>query len=435
MEPLLDDAQARRWLRRILADALDAVRGDRLVERLGRPSGGHWRITSAERTLDWTLPAGRLVVVGAGKACGALAKGLESVLGDRIDDGCIITKYGHCEPLVRIRQFEAGHPLPDKAGLDATGALLRTLEGLSGQDRVIVLLTGGASALMVAPVEGVTLEEKAAVTDMLLRSRASIEEINCVRTKLSRIKGGGLLDHIAPAQALTLLLSDVPSGDHGAIGSGPTIAPSGKAMSAIEIVRRHGLHSRLPPSILEALHKAPAPPRPGSNETVVVGDNGTLVDVVRRIADREGLPLIPVDLRMNGDTHSASRAMAAALKDCPASMRPALFVSAGETTLQVSGNGKGGRNQEFALAAAMALEGVAGAALLAVGTDGTDGPTDAAGAFADGGLCARARTLGLDPARTITDNDSNTLFARTGDLIHTGPTGTNLMDIVLGLAF
>ena len=401
--------------------------------------GDSWRITVGKRTLDWPLPTdGRLVVVGAGKACASLAKGLETVLGDRIHDGCIITKYGHCEILARIRQFEAGHPLPDEAGLAATRELIDTVSSLTEKDCVVVLLTGGASSLLVAPAEGVTLEEKAAVTEMLLRSRASIEEINSVRARLSRVKGGRLLDHIAPASVLTLLLSDVPSGDCGAIGSGPTVRSRNIVIEAEDVIERYGLRASIPPAVRKAL--ASKPLSAGSsvgphNEAVVVGDHNTLFEAVKRVAEREGLPLVPVDLSLRGDTHTASHRMIAALKNCPRPSRPALFVSAGETTLEVTGPGKGGRNQEFALTAAIALEGINDAVLLAAGTDGTDGPTDAAGAFADGDLCARARSMGYDPVKAIADNDSYPLLSRTGDLLKTGPTGTNLMDLVLGLAF
>jgi hydroxypyruvate reductase len=436
---VLNSDRAKQWLRQILRETLHDVRGDRLVERLGPVSGDSWSITAGDRRFEWPLPiAGRLIVIGAGKACAALARGLERVLGDRIDDGCIITKYGHREELAHIRQYEAGHPLPDEAGVAATDELLRTVNGLTARDCVIVLLTGGASSLLVAPVNGVSLAEKVAVTGSLLRSRAAIEEINCVRTALSRIKGGRLLGNLAPASVLTLLLSDVPSGDDGAIGSGPTIPRRADGMDAGEIVRRYGVDAVLPESVRDALARDRADAtvaQPTLRETVVVGDRATLVRAAADAARRHALPLVPVDLRMAGDTHVAARAMADALISRAADERPALLMSAGETTLEVTGGGCGGRNQEYALVAAMALEGIDGAVMLAAGTDGTDGPTDAAGAFADGALCARARAIGLDPRAAIADNDSNTLLARTGDLIHTGPTGTNLMDVVLGLAF
>lgn len=432
-------AEARSLLASLFGSALDAVRGDHLVESLGRPTGTSWPIVQEGQAIDWPIdPEGRLIVIGAGKAAAAMAKGIESLFGDRIDDGCIIVKHGHRAPLRRIRQWEAGHPLPDEAGLAATAELLRTVEGLTRKDSVIVLLTGGASALLVAPAQGITLAEKAATTGLLLRSGASIEEINCVRKRLSRVKGGQLLDHIAPAACLTLLLSDVPSGDHGSIGSGPTIRSSPGCGNPLEIVARHGLLDQIPSAVRALLAKPQAVPShrgSGRDDVILLGDSGSAIAAVRQAAQAAGLGFHIVDANMTGNTHTQARSMAAALRGCPAGLRPALFVSAGETTLAVKGDGKGGRNQEFALVAALELEDVERVALLSAGTDGTDGPTDAAGAFADGSLVARAQALGLNALEMLARNDSHTLFRRTQDLLRTGPTGTNVMDLVLGIAF
>lgn len=438
MGDLPQAAATRALLKNIYVEALDAVRGERLVEGLGIPQGDHWRIRHRGKAINWPLhPEGRIFVIGAGKAAGSLAKGLETLLGDRLSDGCVIVKHGHAEPLTRIRQLQAGHPIPDAQGVDATAEMLRTVEGLTERDSVIVLLTGGASALMVAPIEGLTLHEKAAVTDMLLRSGASIEEINAVRKRLSRVKGGGLLRHLQPASVLTLLISDVPSGNLDMIGSGPTFPCSADFTDPMAILARYGLEQAVPTSIRDALAKEmQAPPEPaGRHEALMLADSAMLVEAVHGIAAREGLSAYDVDAGMAGNTHDAALRMADALRAVPPQDRPALLVSAGETTLQVKGNGLGGRNQEFALVAALALAGEGNAALLAAGTDGTDGPTDAAGAFADGALHERARAAGLDPAEMLARNDSYRLFKATGDLVHTGPTGTNVMDLVLGIAF
>ena len=431
-------AAARALLKSVYLEALESVRGERLVEALGRPDGDCWRIRHRGEVIDWPLPpGGRIVVVGAGKAVGSLAKGLETLLGDRISDGCIIVKHGHHEPLTRIRQLEAGHPIPDAQGVAATAELLRTVKGLTERDRVIVLLTGGASSLMVAPVDGVSLQEKAAVTGMLLRSGASIEEINAVRKRLSRVKGGRLLERIGAAPALTLLISDVPSGDVGMIGSGPTIAAEEGQEDALAILDRHGLTPSLPASIQAALSRKDegAAVTVAENRTLLLADSATLVEAVHGIAAWEGLTVRDVDIAMAGNTHDAALGMVDALRTVPLQDRPMLLVSAGETTLQVNGDGLGGRNQEYALVAALALAGEGHAALLSVGTDGTDGPTDAAGAFADGMLAGRAQDVGIDPSETLARNDSYRLFKATGDLFHTGPTGTNVMDLVLGIAF
>ena len=434
----MQTAAARALLESIYLEALQSVRGERLVASLGVPEGGHWSIRHQGKAIDWPLaPDGRIVVIGAGKAVGSLAKGLETLLGDRISDGCIIVKHGHDELLTRIRQLQAGHPIPDAQGMEATAEMLRTVEGLTDRDSVIVLLTGGASALMVAPVDGVTLEEKAATTEILLRSGASIEEINAVRKRLSRVKGGGLLHHVGPASVLTLLISDVPSGDICMIGSGPTLAGGEGAEDPIAILKRYGLQDTVPASIRRALAKGvhPVPKTVGRRETLLLAESAMLVEAVHRIAAREGVAVGDVDTAMAGNTHDAALAMAAAMRVVPPQDRPMLLVSAGETTLQVTGDGLGGRNQEFALVAAMALAGQDNAVLLAAGTDGTDGPTDAAGAFADGGLHERARAVGLNPAEMLARNDSYRLFDATGDLFLTGPKGTNVMDLVLGIAF
>ena len=432
------NAAARALLESVYLEAIESVRGERLVEALGRPDGDCWRIRHHGAVVDWPLPVGgRIVVVGAGKAVGSLAKGLEALLGDRITDGCIIVKHGHHEPLTRIRQLEAGHPIPDAQGVEATWEMLRTVEGLTDRDNVIVLLTGGASALMVAPVDGVTLEEKAAVTDMLLRSGASIEEINSVRKRLSRVKGGRLLERIGPASVLTLMISDIPSGDIGMIGSGPTIAAGEGQVDAMAILARYGLDGQVPPSISCALagKQDCARPARGRSEALLLADSGTLVAAVHGIAARQGLAVRDVDTAMAGNTHDAAATMADALLAVPQQERPMLLVAAGETTLQVKGDGLGGRNQEYALVAAMALAGSRGVALLSAGTDGTDGPTDAAGAFADCALIQRALAAGIDPTDSLKRNDSHGLLEATGDLFHTGPTGTNVMDLVLGIAF
>ncbi|KFG91930.1 MOFRL domain protein [Sphingobium herbicidovorans NBRC 16415] len=439
MGDLSQVAAVRALLKNIYVEALESVRGERLVEGLGAPQGDRWRISHRDKVIDWPLhPDGRIVVIGAGKAAGSLAKGLETLLGDRISDGCIIVKHGHAEPMLRrIRQRQAGHPIPDAQGVEATTEMLRRVEGLTERDTVIVLLTGGASALMVAPADGVTLEEKAAVTDLLLRSGASIEEINAVRKRLSRVKGGGLLDHVGSASVLTLLMSDIPSGDLCMIGSGPTIARREDAASPMAILARYGLEQAVPASIRDILAKEepPATRAAGRQEALILADSAMLVEAVHGIAAREGLTVHNVDAAMAGNTHDAALKMTVALRAVPPQDRPALLVSAGETTLQVKGDGLGGRNQEYALVAALALAGEHNAALLAAGTDGTDGPTDAAGAFADGALHERAGAAGLDAEEMLARNDSYHLFEETGDLFHTGPTGTNVMDLVLGIAF
>jgi len=435
--------EARQLLAEIFASAVAAVRGDCLIEAVSRLEGRRWICRAPDREINVDLPQdGRVFVVGAGKAAASMAKGLETQFAERIAGGCIIVKYGHTEALERIEQIEAGHPVPDSNGLAGTARLLAMLEGLRAEDRVFVLLTGGASALLVAPVDGVTLSDKAALTQALLRSHASIYEINTVRKALSRIKGGRLAERIAPAQLITLLISDVPGGDVATIGSGPTVCEPAPGGDALAILERHGVVGQTPQSILRHLagqrERGPALPcATASGETLVLANSAALVREVDALAAKAGLPVVHVDVAMAGGTHAAARGFAQAMKAhlAQGNPRPCLFVSAGETTLQVNGSGLGGRNQEFALIAAQELAGEESIVVLASGTDGTDGPTEAAGGYADGTTCQRAAASGLAIEQALADNDSHTVLSALGDLHVTGPTGTNVMDLVLGLAF
>lgn len=428
----------RVLLEALFRRALRSVEGAQLVRSRSRLDADCWRYSGPRGALDFDIPAdGRLIVVGAGKAAASLALGLEDVLGDRIDDGCIVVKYGHTEKLKHIRQYEAGHPLPDANGVEGTRRLLATLDGLTPCDRVIVALTGGASALLVDPVDGVTLDDKAAVTRLMLHSGASIDEINAVRKTLSNVKGGGLLARIAPASSVTLLISDVPDGDFGTIGSGPTIAERENGPDAEAIFRRYNLLERLPAGVVDAVRhrRSQGGDRPsGRHDVLLLADSADLVREVGNAAAQAGLQSRVVSAAMHGETHEEADAFVdAAITAVRAGERGLLLVGAGETTLEVTGGGTGGRNQEFALHAARRLDGVDGITLLAAGTDGTDGPTDAAGGFADGGSWQRAIAAGLDPGGALADNDSHPLLAALGDLLVTGPSGTNVMDLVLAL--
>ncbi|MBH0113852.1 DUF4147 domain-containing protein [Novosphingobium sp. YJ-S2-02] len=432
----------RDMLETLFREGLETVDGARLLRTHSCFDGERWHYDAgaAGRSITFDIPReGRLIVVGAGKAAAALARGLEDVFGDRIDDGCIVVKYGHTEKLAHIGQYEAGHPVPDANGVEATGHILATLRELTPDDRVIVLLTGGASALLVDPIEGISLEDKAATTRLLLHSSASIDEINAVRKSLSSVKGGGLLRHLAPASSLTLLVSDVPNGDFGTIGSGPSIPEAGNGPDPIDIFRRHDLTDRLRPAVITALERSAdrrreRGPDKGHHEVLLLAESADLVRNVSALARKQGLHTQIVESCMNGNTHEqAHRFVEAARRAVNEGERDLLLIAAGETTLEVSGQGTGGRNQEFALYAARLLDGLPGVTLLAAGTDGTDGPTEAAGGFADGASWSRARALGLDPAKALEDNDSHPLLAALGDLLVTGPSGTNLMDLVLAL--
>jgi len=434
------DEAGRAMAADIFESALAATRGCDLVRSRSSFANGVWRYRAGGRTIEWDIPReGRLLVIGAGKAAASLAAGLEAVLGDRIDGGCIIVKHGHVEPLAHIVQHEGGHPVPDGAGLAGTRALLDMLVGLTPADRVFVVLTGGASALLVAPVEGVSLADKAGTTDLLLASGAAISEINTVRKPLSLVKGGRLLDAIGPAQSMTLMISDVPTDDPAMVGSGPTWHDNVSPAEALAIVEHYGVADKLPPAVLKRLSKVLPDriPSHGDAQHLILGNGGDSIHAAAARAAWMGYAVHIIDQRMEGDTHAAAHRFAAsaraAAKARQAGGPATVLLAGGETTLKVKGAGKGGRNQEFALVAALDLAGVEGVTLLAAGTDGTDGPTDAAGAFADGGSIARGARLGLDAAALLANNDSYNFFSALCDLLITGPTGTNVMDLTIAI--
>ena len=436
---LMVDDRVKRVLADIHGAGVAAASGWGLIVQNARFTDGCLHYADGDESIAWPIPVeGRLLVVGAGKAAASLARGLEHVLGDRIDDGCVIVKYGHGEALRRIRIVEAAHPIPDAASVAGTEQVAATLRGLRPQDRVIVVLTGGASALLVAPVEPLLLADKARASDLLIACGASIEEINTVRRRLSKVKGGGLLAQIEPACSLTLAISDVPSRDIAMIGSGPSVQAGALPGDALAVVERYGLADALPAAIMEVLRTAPSASRAmvGGNGAakhryLILADSNSALAAAGARAAALGYAVTVIEKGMQGDTHDAARAFARSV--AAQRGKPTALLAAGETTLRVSGQGRGGRNQEFALVSALELAGITGVAMLASGTDGTDGPTEAAGAFVDGSSARRAEALGIDPRAALADNDSNTLFAALEDLHVTGPTGTNVMDLVVGV--
>jgi hydroxypyruvate reductase len=389
-------------------------------------------------------PRGRVRIFGAGKAACSLARALEERLRDGELSGRLIVKHGHAIPLERVSVEEGGHPLPDEAGLSATKRLLADLEGGRPDDRILFVLTGGASALLVAPVEGVSLEDKIATTDLLLRSGATIRELNAVRKHLSEVKGGRLLERMAPARALAFVVSDVIGDDLSAIGSGPLVSDPTTFQDCHSILERYHLESRLPESVRERLRRGvqglvPETPKAGeaileSAHHVIVASNRLSLDAARAKASALGFEAEIFAENLEGGVHEVASDFVETLVSRNARPRPKALLAGGELTLSVSGRGLGGRNQEFALVAARRLSGIPDVVVLSAGTDGTDGPTDAAGAFADGTTWERARKAGLDPEAVLRDNDSYRLFDRLSDLLRTGPTGTNVNDLMLGLS-
>jgi hydroxypyruvate reductase len=389
----------------------------------------------------------RIFAVGAGKASAAMAHAAEQALGRRIAGGWINTKDGHLAPLKRITLHEASHPVPDARGVEGARRIAQIASEAQDGDLLLCLISGGGSALLPLPLEPVTLEEKQETTRLLLACGATIHEINAVRKHLSAIKGGRLARLAQPAEVLALLLSDVVGDPLDVIGSGPTAPDTSTFASAWAVIEKYGLEKKIPASVRKLLEDGLAgriaeTPKPGDacfrkTRNVIVGSNRLAVDAAARKARELGYRPMVLSTTIEGETRDIAAMHAAIAREIITSGRPArppvCVISGGETTVTLRGQGLGGRNQEFALAAAIALEGVAGVLAFSAGTDGTDGPTDAAGAMADGATVARAASLGLDARRALKENDSYHFFAPLGDLVMTGPTGTNVMDVRLML--
>jgi hydroxypyruvate reductase len=372
-----------------------------------------------------------------------MASGLEVALEERIDGGLVAVKDGHGAPAARVEVREAGHPVPDDRSVSAAEAVLEIARGAGQGDLVIALLAGGASALLALPVEGVTLDEKRAVTDRLLRAGATIGELNAVRKHLSRIKGGRLARAAAPARVAALVLSDVVGDPIDVIASGPTAPDSSTYQDALAVLDRYDPEGSLPAPLRGFLRdgasgRHPETPKPGDRDLagvrhVIVGRNEDALLAVRAAAEGLGYRPYVLTSHVEGEARAMARAQAAVARQVQASGEPvsppACLLSGGETTVTVRGRGRGGRNTEMALTFALAVEGLEHVTGLFAGTDGTDGPTDAAGALVDGGTVARARKRGLDARAFLEENDSYTFFREAGGLFVTGPTLTNVMDL------
>lgn len=392
----------------------------------------------------------RALVVGAGKASAPMAAGVEDVVGHVLPiTGSVTVRYGHSAPTRAVRIREASHPVPDQAGVEATQAIVELLEDTSAEDLVICVVSGGGSALLTLPADGISLEDLQRTTDALLRSGASINEINVVRKHLDTVKGGGLAGLAAPAQVITLVLSDVVGNPLDAIASGPTVPDTSTWADAGEVFDRYDLWARVPLPIAERVRagvdgRLGDTPKPGAamfaaTQTVVVASNLLACQAAASAATRMGVRALVLTTYVQGEAREVGQVLAALLREVSASghplARPCLLVAGGETTVTVRGQGLGGRNQELALSAAFSLRGLPDVLLASVGTDGNDGPTDAAGAIVDGTTLDRAAVLGLDPQKSLTQNDSYRFFDRLGDLIRTGPTNTNVNDLFLLFAF
>jgi len=379
-------------------------------------------------------PLGRTVVIGAGKAAAAMAQAVETVWKGPLS-GLVVTRYGHGAPTRAIEVVEAAHPVPDEAGARAAERIVQLARSLTARDLMLSLISGGGSSLLTAPAPGLSLEEKKAVNQALLRSGASIAEMNCVRKHLSAIKGGRLAA-LCKAHVETLLISDIPGDDPSLVASGPTIADASTCSDALAVIDKYaiplpaGVRARLLSGELET--PKPGDDRLASHRHHVVATAGDALRAAATRARELGLDAIIVSDAVEGEARSVARDHAAKVREVLAGregiQRPCLLLSGGETTVTVRGNGRGGRNAEFLLALALELDGVPGVHAIACDTDGIDGSEDNAGAVMSSDSVARARTLGLDPRRMLDNNDGYGFFSALGDLVMTGPTRTNVND-------
>ncbi|MDX2269606.1 MAG: glycerate kinase [Bryobacter sp.] len=394
------------------------------------------------------LPNGteRVFVVGAGKAAAAMARAVEAKYGSKITRGVVVTKYGHASTLRHLECWEAAHPVPDAAGVRGAREIAQICLEAGPNDLVICLVSGGASALLPAPAEGVTLDEKQLTTRLLLGSGANIHELNTVRKHLSALKGGQLAHLCAPAKLRTYILSDVIGDPLDVIGSGPTAPDESTYADAWAVIYKYGLETKLPDSVRRHLeqgvnHKIPETPKPGDPlfdqvENVLVGSNRLSIEAAAEKARQLGYQDLVLSTTLDGEAREVAKVFAAIGREARQSARPLpppiAVLAGGETTVTLGNHhGMGGRNQEMALAVALGLRGLEQVLFLAAGTDGTDGPTNAAGAFADGTTWSRGEQHDLQAIDHLERNDSHQYFEQLGDLFITGPTGTNVMDVYL----
>ena len=436
--------QVRAFLGRIMRSALAAVDPAEAVRRSVQRRGSRLRING--RWYDLRAYR-RIVAIGAGKASARMAVALEDILGPALSDGLVVVKYGHRAATRVIRVVEAGHPVPDEAGEEAAEATVRLMGGLGRRDLVFVLLSGGASSLWPSPAAAVTLADKQRATQLLLRSGATIQEMNVVRKHLSAMKGGRLAAATS-AQIVSLILSDVIGDDLGSIGSGPTAPDPSTFHDAAAILRRYGLWPRVSSAVRRHVHRGtrgaePETPKAGSAlfrrvHNLIIGNNRLFVEAAAQEAKRAGFEPVILTTSLTGEAREAAKWFGAMAREIvthgrPVS-RPACLLAGGELTVTVKGDGLGGRAQEFALAASQHIQGFRGMCVAALGSDGNDGPTDAAGAVVDGKTVMRAAAHGVSADVSLQANDAYRFFKAVGGHITTGPTGTNVNDLYLLIA-
>lgn len=425
----------------VLEAALDAADPAQAVRRALRREGDILFID--DRPYDLRRFR-RILVIGAGKATAPMACAIEELLADRLTAGTVTVKYGYTAPATLIRVREAGHPIPDEAGVAATQAMVNLLRGTTADDLVLCLISGGGSALMPLPVPGVSLADLQALTDALLRSGAPIQALNAVRKHLSQVAGGQLARLAHPATMVSLIVSDVVGSPLDVIASGPTVADESTYEQAWQVLERYSVLEHTAASIRQHLRRGlsgdiPDTPKPGDPalarvHNVIVTDNAHAVTAAAQKATALGFNTLLLTTYLEGEAREVGRVLAALAKEIiwrgHPLPPPACLIAGGETTVTVRGHGKGGRNQEVALSAALAIQGLPQVVIASLATDGTDGPTDAAGGLVNGETIARGEAAGADALAALRDNDAYAFLQRAGALLMTGPTNTNVNDVL-----
>ena len=438
------DKHIRTILKQLLLAGLDAADPESAIQRAVRIKNNSLRVGTREYDLTGFS---RIVCIGAGKASGAMAAAVERQFGSRLEGGLVVVNDGYAGKTKRIRLLEARHPVPDHRSEKAARRMVRLLESLTNRDLVLMVLSGGASSLLAAPAAGLTLKEKQLTTRLLLRSGATIQEINTVRKHLSGIKGGRLAS-ATTATVMTLVLSDVPGDDLATIGSGPMAPDPSTFSDAKRVLDTFDIRNRIPLAVRRhvdrgAQGRIPETPKPGEAlfsriQHHVIGNNHTAIERMAKRAKALGLRPLILTTTLSGEARDIGKLFGDLAKEMHVSGNPvrppACLLAGGELAVTVKGKGLGGRAQEFALAAAPALEGLPQVFVAGVGTDGTDGPTMAAGAIVDGGTISRAKEKGISHEAALRENDSYRFFHRAGGHVVTGPTGTNVNDVYMILA-
>ncbi|MEA3434922.1 MAG: glycerate kinase [Thermodesulfobacteriota bacterium] len=425
---------------KIFHKGLQAVEPGSAIKRSCKREGDNLLIGNKKYNLSGIK---NIFVTGAGKATAPMAAAIEDILGENITSGIINVKYGHTANLNCIRLIEAGHPVPDKNGMLGAGEILNLVEGTKKDDLVLCLISGGGSALFVLPAEGITLKDKQDTIRILLSCGATIHEINTIRKHISKIKGGRLASAAYPAEMVSLILSDVVGDDLDVIASGPSVPDPSTFEDSIKIIKKYKITKNIPKAVVSHIRKGasgkiPETPKEAdkifkNTYNLIIAGNMEAINAARQESNKVGYKTLVLSSMIEGETRDVAKVHTAIAKEILRTGNPipppACILSGGETTVKITGSGLGGRNQEFVLAAAIDIAERKNIVVLSGGTDGGDGPTDAAGAIADNNTFKRAESIGLNPLNFLLNNDSYHFFKQLDDLLITGPTNTNVMDL------